>query len=107
VPGPNEARDYVEASSQRRRIVQGLRKAFPDPVYELYDLEADPYELQDLSSSEPERLERMQRLLERERERVAELRAAGGWTGGSGFQPDAAQLEELRNLGYVGEDSGG
>ncbi len=83
-------------------------KAFVDGMgifYELYDLERDPGELRDLAAEEPERLAELLALLERERARAAAARAAVPHDPGqAGVERTTEQLEELRKLGYTGDD---
>ncbi len=67
---------------------------------ELYDLESDPGELHDLSLERPEVVEQARALLEAERVRSQELRAALGLqkTAPDALDPDTLRL--LRGLGY-------
>ena len=70
--------------------------------WELYDLAADPGELHDLSASEPELLERLQRELEKRREGYREAGALFGAVGEG--ELDEAVRAQLEALGYLGEE---
>jgi arylsulfatase A-like enzyme len=70
--------------------------------WELYDLDADPFELADVSAEHPETTRQLGSLLERELSTLAER----GRALRSGEEPatrleDPAILEQLRALGYV------
>jgi arylsulfatase len=69
---------------------------------ELYDLEADPFELTDVSERHPETTRRLRAQLlarlEEQRERAKEL---GGEAGPQTRAADPAILEQLRALGYL------
>jgi len=61
--------------------------------YELYDVEEDPFEQADLSASDPDTLELL-------RSKLKEYMRNEG-TGNRIAPPDAAELQKLRDLGYV------
>jgi len=71
----------------------------------LYDLAADPFERDDLSSSKPELLDRLRRLLEQQRQHDQAL--GEQWTSRHAEQPQpgisAEEQEQLGALGYVDE----
>ena len=58
---------------------------------ELYDLKADPAQEKDLAAERPEVATALQ----------GQLRRLTAGAGRAGSGPDAAQLEQLRSLGYV------
>jgi len=71
----------------------------PTGRFELYDLETDPGETDDLSARDPERLERLRGALE----------AAVTFAGQDAYEPrttslDEQEIERLKALGYVGDD---
>ena len=69
---------------------------------ELYDTEADPDETRDVSASHPERTAELTRVA---RETAARLREASRVEEGAGFEAlDEGERENLRELGYLGED---
>ena len=67
------------------------------PVYELFDLEADPRELKNLAAEHPEIVTRLMPHLLAAQARLEEMRA--GETN-SGFQLSEEDLAKLRALGY-------
>ena len=68
---------------------------------ELYDLRADPLELNDVAAQHPERVAELAALLERERAVAARLGATGV---GARAAPDEEARAELRALGYAAGD---
>lgn len=99
--GASSASTYFESLSislnqgwaPLRGILDGRFKYIDLPVPELYDLSTDPGEVKNLVSREPEILDRLRSGLSRERARD---RATKRGT------EDAATLERLRALGYIG-----
>lgn len=87
-----------DVAGRFRAVLDGRHKLVwtpgqtPDLEWELYDLEADPGERRNLASSEPEVRKRLEGELRRWMA-VAQTRDAR--------DPDAADLERLRSLGYV------
>ena len=67
-------------------------------LLELFDLEADPAELQDLSEKRPELVRRLVESLELAIERASSERIAPSLRA-----VDEAEIERLRSLGYVGD----
>ena len=76
-----------------RGIFDGRFKYIDLPLPELYDLQTDGSELKNLVAAEPQRLDALRAALSRERSREKEVKRSG---------EDAATLERLRALGYVG-----
>jgi len=78
-----------------------------DGGVELYDLEGDPYELQEIAAKNPDVVAQLRKVLDdeigRQRKRH-EIHLKGAVEGGTGIDP--AVLEELRKLGYVDEGGG-
>ena len=69
----------------------------PDGEEELYDLRADPQELRDLASEEPERLAELRGMCEQ----ALESSRARSVSPTSGVPDDPETLERLKALGYV------
>jgi hypothetical protein len=67
-------------------------------LLELFDLEADPAELQDLSEKRPELVRRLAESLELAIERASSERIAPSLR-----TVDEAEIERLKALGYVGD----
>ncbi len=72
--------------------------------YELYDLDSDPTEQDDLASRQPKRVAELKRLLERQ---VAENEALGAGVEVQEAALTEAELERLRLLGYLESDEEG
>jgi arylsulfatase len=89
--GPNSPADLLCA--EMLRAMQG-------PFHELYARRDDPLEAHDLASLQPERLAQLQEALEAQRRRA--YAARGETDVGAGYTPSAEDLEQLRQLGYVG-----
>jgi hypothetical protein len=70
----------------------------PAPQRRLYDVSADPGERRDLSATDPELADELQRLLE---QRTADLRARRVTPV---VPAGEATLEYLRQIGYIGEE---
>lgn len=71
-----------------------------DGSYELYHLASDPYELDDLSTSDDPVLERLSRdLLRRAAQRYRDMMQQGSEVVGEGIDP--SHVEELEALGYL------
>ncbi len=68
-------------------------------AYQLFDVEADPRELTDLAAREPDRIDALRRSFEAELERAR--RDAARYRRGGRAQPTAAEVEQLRSLGYL------
>jgi len=83
-------------SSVLRYVRQGRWKYIHKVDLELYDVEADPRELDNLAAEHPEIVERLQGLLE------AMIREAPAKPGDAEVQMDEATLIQLQALGYVG-----
>jgi arylsulfatase A-like enzyme len=90
--GPNSPADLLCA--EMLRALQG-------PFEELYSLREDPREAQDLAGIRPERLAQLRDLLEAQRQRAHAARGDG--EAGASYSPSAEELEQLRQLGYVGD----
>ena len=89
---------YHYGWSELQSIQQGNYKLIAAPRRELYDLERDPQELDNLADRQPDRADRLEDALER---LLGEIGAGG--TGGQGPQPvDPETAERLRALGYLG-----
>ena len=72
------------------------------PPHELYDLDRDPFELEDVSVEHPETTRKLSALLEREFSALAERgRALRGGEEPATRPEDPAILEQLKALGYV------
>jgi len=101
--------DPIQASSEvKRTSKQGLVadgwKIVKDSLagtLELFDLSRDPRESHDRSAEEPERLRSMRNQLER---MLADLGRDSLPQDGAGLTLDAEGLEQLRALGYVGDE---
>lgn len=89
--GPNSPADLLCA--EMLRALQG-------PFDELYSLRDDPLEAHDLASLRPERLAQLREALESEKQRA--YAARGDTEAGAAYSPSAEELEQLRQLGYVG-----
>ena len=95
-------------SSIRRgpwHLIQGAEGVAP----RLFHVPSDPGEEADRASAEPELVQELLSLLEVQRERDARLRshldrAAGSTSDEGSAQIDQTTLEELRRLGYIGDD---
>ena len=86
--------------SELRAVRDGRYKFIQAPRRELYDLSADPHELNNLAASDPARADALERSL---RALVARTSRAEA---NKGPQPvDAAAEQRLRALGYVGGTS--
>jgi arylsulfatase A-like enzyme/thioredoxin-like negative regulator of GroEL len=83
--------------SPLRATRRGALKAIDAPAKELYDLDADPGERDNLSARRPADVDALATLAE-------SSGAAGAMT--SNEQPSAADLEALQSLGYVGAGAG-
>lgn len=76
-----------------RGLFDGRFKYIDLPLPELYDVQGDPKELQNLAASEPSRLDSLRSALAREREADRGVKRG---------EEDKAAVEKLRALGYVG-----
>jgi len=111
VPGIDGGRDDIhrilEACKQSPDLARALHaelgEALDGPYYELYDLSADPLELEDLAAQEPERVRAMQSQLARLRVPIERGRAATRADHAAPPLPESV-LAELRALGYLGEE---
>jgi len=105
-PVPSEPLAYAETLvpllhfgwSDLRAVRRGPWKYIQAPRPELYDLGADPKELNDLAGSQPSRVQGMKAALGRELE--AERRESGSRAAAGSVPPEL--LEKLGALGYVG-----
>ena len=84
-----------------RRLYDELLEAVKGPDLELYDLEADPLEREDLSEEHPDVVARLLEVMRAEQARREDARllfrgVEGGWT------PSPRELEDLGALGYFG-----
>lgn len=68
-------------------------------IYELYDLQNDPLELNDIAEAEPEILARLKTVLEAHCQRTGI--ACGESSGGEVMEMSESTLEQLRALGYL------
>lgn len=88
-------------------FVESIQRALPGPVHELYDLRADPAELEDLAARRPEKLQELLQVLAHAREQRAGSAGGdlvhGGGDGGAGSAPELSEeeLRDLEKLGYV------
>ncbi len=113
--------DVLHAEGAARPIVSAAARSGSDAITagrwklvrvqrapaQLYDLEDDPHELNDVATAHAEVVERLTKLLEAEvsrQKKAAALHQRGGAQAGT---PDPKLLEELRALGYTEEDSSG
>ncbi len=79
----------------------------PDGRLQLFDLEADPHEVHDVAAANDGIAQQLAKVLKRDlalQKQRHELHRRGAVSGGSGIDPQI--LEELRALGYTGDDSG-
>lgn len=92
------------ADPRTKKIAAEARAALKGPYYELYHLPSDPHLLVDVSAQHPDIVARMLPRLKAAQELAAEERKR------LPISPDPiappASLEELRDLGYIGEDEG-
>ena len=100
---PGEARAIVSETARRggvRSLVRDghkLIRRVQDDAYELYDLERDPLESEDLAATSPEQVAVLKDALEAwERATLARTAAQ--------LELSGEDLEELRKLGYAGAD---
>ncbi len=98
-----QVRGLLSTTTTRWRLIRGK-----DGTAQLFDLEHDPFELEDVAAKFPEIAARLERALlaevarQRRRETIHEQ---GAEEGGA---PDPKHLEELERLGYTGDgDDGG
>lgn len=97
-----ELHQRMQSSPEYARMIRFLRKANDTPVYELYDLEADPRCAKDLAGSRPEIVAKLRVLLREQQARRDEAQKLA-------LPPQAPpalgtiELERLRALGYLGE----
>ena len=95
--------EYAVVEAARWKLIyhymHGDRPNYPTPArFELYDLDADPDEKNDLCSAHPDIARRLMcRLVAYAREQFPYESDA------SGLQYDPQQLRELRSLGYIGD----
>lgn len=90
----------VQERVEKRAVLHAGAKLIHTPSterVELYDLLADPGELHDLAAEHPERVALLRRFLDDWLERTTVTRGARDLS-------DAAAVERLRELGYLGED---
>jgi len=93
---------YRHALSLGRWKLFRIDSGSGEPSWELYDLEADPFELEDVSVEHPETTRKLSALLEREFSALAERgRALRGGEEPATRPEDPAILEQLKALGYV------
>lgn len=85
-------------------IAAEARAALKGPFYELYDLTNDPHLLVDVSARHPEIVARLAPKLKAAQELAAEERKRMPVSADPIAAP--ADLQELRDLGYIGEDEG-
>ncbi len=105
-------------SLRRAEIVQGTRNAWTEERWKLivgargveflYDLERDPFELEDLAAEHPEHVARLRAALDRHVEQAHERGRRRAADPAPSAAASAARVEELRALGYVsGDDAEG
>jgi arylsulfatase A-like enzyme len=95
----NRKNILAEKTAFKHALVRGrhkLIKDFEGQSYELYDLERDPGERENLASARPELLREMLVALKRTQET-----ADGGTAGDANATLDPKDAELLRNLGYI------
>ena len=83
-------------------MIRFLRKANDEPVYELYDLDADPRAKRNIAGEHPERVADMKAKLRAEQERrdTAQKQARPPQAPPA---LGAVELERLKALGYLGD----
>jgi arylsulfatase A-like enzyme len=97
--------EAVKHNAGQLALVQGKWKLFVDrgnDVVQLFDLDADPHERDDVSAQNPDVVARLSALLD-ERLKENAARAAGAGASRSAATPE--EMERLRGLGYVGEST--
>ncbi|HEX5011451.1 MAG TPA: sulfatase [Planctomycetota bacterium] len=98
---PEALARYAGPNSPADLLLAEMLRALQGPFQELYSMREDPREVQDLAASRPERLAQLRQVLQSQRQRA--YAARGGSEAGAAYSPSAEDLEQLRQLGYVGE----
>ena len=97
-----ELHHRMRSSSEYEWMIRFLRRANEEPVYELYDLEADPRARDDVAALHPEKVRAMRdRLRSEQARRDRSQQAARPPQAPPALDP--GELERLRALGYLGD----
>ena len=115
LPGVNLGRrsgeDPVFAGTLTRVVVAGGFKGIiggPRDILEVYDLENDPRELDNLALSDPKRVAELEGLLRRQQQEAITLhRRIGSDEGGRDVELSERERERLQAFGYLAGSDGG
>ena len=92
LPRPSSTGDQA-MSVYRRKNFKLVKTYFPDVAYQLYDLDADPYEHSDIAEEKPERVERMAAALVRELKKAGAADVRQDWKNKEVTKPVTAEAE--------------
>jgi arylsulfatase A-like enzyme len=96
IQGPWKLIQYPESLDENNEYIKIFFPAYPGRIYQLFDLESDPGEVNDLSQKKGDVFERMKLLLAERQER---LKASGYRL--ERFQSDEVFKQKIRSLGYA------